>query len=392
MIITTPDKNITDFFEKVSRKDLFKCSLRRYILSGESINNCPSNYKITRCVESVDTIRKIMDGEIFQGRNSELSFFDDSVVFLELNRKYNLLVIKDKIDGIKLLAERLGENPELIRTILEEGTDKYYHTFNIWKDEARTKKRTISAPNQDLKRIQGKILKSFLYMFGTTTQSHAFVHGKSIVTNAIPHLSRKYILKMDLKDFFPSITKDMIIGALYPFLMRKHYSYIDIIAELCCLNGVLPQGAPTSPALSNIIGGYIDVCIEYVLEKYNIRAYTRYADDMTFSSNVKINPKFMKCIYVIIKKLGLKVNSSKTKIYSVGMRHKVTGIIVNGETSSIPRKERMKFRALLHNIQTGKIQINNEIKNHIKGKYSFFFMVNPAQAEKFKSTMDEILC
>lgn len=392
MKIVTPDNELISFLENISIREVNKVSQRRNIVPGVYMKSCSFDYRRQECPKCLQNLDKILKGEVFYSftPENELSFLSDDVVFLRLHKKYKLFVAQSPVDSVAVLAERIGEDPALIRRILEEGTDKHYHTFHIWKDEAHTKKRTISAPNEDLKRIQGKILKTFLYKYGVTPESQAFVYGRSIVTNARKHLNQRYLLKMDLKDFFPSITKEMIIGAMYPFFNMSDMMFLELLVDLCCLNGRLPQGAPTSPAISNILGSYLDVFLRPSLAHFRIDAYTRYADDMTFSSNIKISPNFCKTVFSVCKFIGFRLNNSKTRMYSVGMRHKVTGVIVNGEETTIPRTEKMRFRALLHNISTGKTPLTDELKNHIKGKFSFYYMVNPRQALKFKPQMEEL--
>lgn len=388
-MIIKPDKVISDLF---SRRDYASLNVNAFTVRTPALlSTMGLHKKLKSSINSMEVLHQVMNGAIFNksGSNPEVPMFDPSTVFLDLYRE-SLMVIQKRVDSIAILAEKLNEPVELLQQILSDGTKAHYHTFFIWKDEEHSKKRWISAPNPDLKRIQNKILRMFLYRFGVTAEAHAFAKKKSIVSNSMIHLGQPYLLKIDLCNFFPSISREMVTGALYPFLGMEAFQYIIPMVELCCVDGVLPQGAPTSPAISNIVGSYIDFSLRGICRAKGI-GYSRYADDLTFSSREEGIGKMIPIIRKIVGLYGFSVNNSKIHIMTRGHRQKVTGIVVNGSTPSIPRSERMKFRSLLHNIITGKTAVDDTLKNKIKGKHSFFLMVNREQAHKFEVDISAVM-
>lgn len=212
-----------------------------------------------------------------------------------------------------------------------------YRSFSIPKKSGGV--RTISAPTN--------MLKSFLTYTNTLLQAFyeapiyvtGFVPGKSIVDNAERHICRNYIFNTDLKDFFPSITKSRVWATLKHPPFSFNDTVADAIAGLCCtemtVDGekrwVLPQGSPCSPILTNIVCQSLDHQLQRLSKKYNLR-YSRYADDITFSSNRNVFHKdgeFMREFEMIIAKQNFSINEKKTRVQNKGQRQEVTGLIVS---------------------------------------------------------------
>lgn len=167
--------------------------------------------------------------------------------------------------------------------------DKRYKVFKIPKKKGGY--REIAAPANNLKLIQQKlneILTNYYENF-IASQVHGFCHNRSIVTNAKHHLRKKYVLNIDLKDFFPSIHFGRVNGLFRsePFNFNDKIS--NILANICCHEGVLPQGSPTSPIITNFICKKLDKELQHLAKRNNCK-YTRYADDITISSNDDIFP------------------------------------------------------------------------------------------------------
>lgn len=190
-----------------------------------------------------------------------------------------------------------------------------------------------------MKERQRWILKNILSCVEIKDCVHGFVKGKSIVTNAKCHVAKKEILCLDISDFFPSTKLSKVIDVF------KKLGYIDAVAEylatLCTYNGELPQGAPTSPALSNIIFTTIDEQL-MLFAKENDLTYTRYADDLTFSTNSNNIEEFIDEIECIINEFGYTLNKNKTHIMKDNYRKMVTGLVVN-ETVKVPKKFKKFF-------------------------------------------------
>lgn len=183
-----------------------------------------------------------------------------------------------------------------------------------------------------------------------------FVTGRSIATNARCHLHQSCMLNLDLEDFFPSITKARVRRALERELADRIPSseVRNLICSLCTMPNqsgieVLPQGAPTSPVLSNIVLKSLDRRLAAFAGAHGY-SFTRYADDITFSHNRplrRFSPFFMERVRSIIEEYGLKINERKTKVSVKGERLEVTGLIV-GEKVNVPRNYIKQLRTLLH--------------------------------------------
>ncbi|TLQ03512.1 RNA-directed DNA polymerase [Pediococcus stilesii] len=226
---------------------------------------------------------------------------------------------------------------------LSKNINNYYTEFTIPKKYG-TGVRTISAPLGDLKQIQ-QIIKKLIeneltycnYTFGKYNQ--AFQKNKSIFTNAQIHRNKKYIIHLDLKDFFSSIHFGRISGYLQKnskFRLTKDMA--SFIANLCCYNGMLPQGAPTSPIISNLLGESLDRKLLKISKTYHL-TYSRYADDLVFSTNDEkiIAQKLSELIEVIstsVKKSGFQLNWDKLNFMGPDVRHLVTGLSNNKRVSS----------------------------------------------------------
>src|SRR5680860_1477625 len=156
-----------------------------------------------------------------------------------------------------------------------------YTAFTIPK--ASGGNREILAPNPSLKILQQKCNYILSLMYKPKFPTHGFVKNRSIVSNAKAHTRKAYVLNIDIEDFFPSINFGRVRGLFLskPFLLPEKVS--TFLAQLCCFNNQLPQGAPTSPIISNFISMKLDNELNQFSRRHRC-SYTRYADDMTFSS------------------------------------------------------------------------------------------------------------
>lgn len=228
---------------------------------------------------------------------------------------------------------------------------KRYIEFTIKKKSGA--ERTISAPNSGLKDIQQCLNVIFQSIYTVNPAAYGFVQNKSIVDNAKNHSKSIYVYNIDLKDFFPSIDQARVWGRLKsaPFNLNESNGKLElanIIASLCChemeverpnddgdfiksRRNVLPQGAPTSPILSNIICDRLDIRLSGVAKRFGLK-YSRYADDITFSSMHNVfqrNSDFIIEVNRIVKEQKFVIKESKTRLQKQGYRQEVTGLIVN---------------------------------------------------------------
>nr|WP_321236181.1 reverse transcriptase family protein [uncultured Psychroserpens sp.] len=245
--------------------------------------------------------------------------------------------------------------------------DDRYKEFSISKKSG--KKRKIETPDELLKRVQRLInyLLQVIFEPYSHYSSNGFLFGKGIIRNAKPHINKNNVLNLDIKDFFPSINfrRIKVVLELNPFNLKNERERISfLIANLCTYKNHLPQGAPTSPILSNIVTQRLDRKLTKESLELNIK-YTRYADDLTFSSNQNIlNKGFVKKVKQIVECENFKLNKSKTRLQKSTQRQQVTGLIVN-EKLNVKREYLQKVRAMLNNWDKGGINYAEEVfKSH----------------------------
>lgn len=257
-----------------------------------------------------------------------------------------------------------------------------YTTFTISKKNGS--ERTISAPKKSLKYVQRKLARlllkryeEFLAKKNTENRiSHAFFKGKSIKTNAFPHRNKRYVLNVDLQDFFGSIH----FGRVYGFFKNNDFFKLPdvatVIAQLTCYEGVLPQGAPTSPIISNLICQILDYKIIELCHEYHL-TYTRYADDLTFSTNEKNFDNnyqdFLDKLDKLVTRSGFRINAEKTHFQEYNGRQTVTGLSVNKKLN-VKKDFYKKTRSMAHSLyKTGKFMINGKegTLNQLEGRFSF---------------------
>ena len=242
----------------------------------------------------------------------------------------------------------------------------HYQRFRIPKKAGG--ERQISAPMPRLKRAQYWILDNLLARVPIHPAAHGFAPGRSILTNAKPHVGRAVVVNLDLKDFFPTLTwkrvKGKFLGLGYPEAVAT------VLAMICTepdvdeieLDGQrlylargprrLPQGAPTSPALTNLICWRLDKRLSGLAAKLGF-TYTRYADDMTFSASGEAAAKtslLLNFVGEIVADEGFTVHPDKTRVMRAKNRQEVTGLVVN-KRIGVPRDTLRRFRALLHQIE-----------------------------------------
>ena len=257
-----------------------------------------------------------------------------------------------------------------------------YSSFVIKKKNGDD--RTINAPNKSLKFVQRKLARLFVerqkqFFLEKNIKnniSHAFLKGKGIKTNAVPHRNKKYVLNLDLENFFGMINFGRVQGFFKKNTYFKLPEIATIIAQLTCYKGSLPQGAPTSPIISNLICQILDQRILALCKKFRL-TYTRYADDLTFSTNdnnfKKKYNEFLEELESIINHSGFKINSKKTHFQEYNGRQLVTGLSVNKKIN-VKKEFYKKTRSMAHTLyKTGKFTINGAegTINQLEGRFSF---------------------
>lgn len=261
-------------------------------------------------------------------------------------------------------------------------TKYFYRSFDIPKKDHSF--RTISEPLPSLKEIQHWILTNILYKIKVHPHSKAYVPGRSIKENIRFHTKKEIVLTLDIHDFFFSINIDTVKECFR--IMGYTTLLSDIFSKLCCLNDRLPQGAPTSPYLTNIIMYSFDSAIRDYCRERKIN-YTRYADDMTFSGSFK-TAEVIEYVKKRLSEKGLMLNNSKTKVMTKDMQQIVTGIIVNKYTHISPA-EKKKIRQEIFFIKKygldnhlSHIQCNkNNYLYNLLGRINYGLYIRPTDDE-----------
>ena len=257
-----------------------------------------------------------------------------------------------------------------------------YRQFHIPKKSGGV--RTITAPDGELKDVMLTLAFILSELYIPTPEAMAFVSGRSIVENACQHIGQNYVLNLDLSDFFTSITANMVEQNLVklgiaPLVARD-------IASICTypvvndhhVVNVVPQGAPTSPVISNICAMTLDNRLSGLARRFHL-TYTRYADDITFSSNHNVYQKdgeFMAELNRIIAECRFTINPKKTRLQKRGSRQEVTGLTVVQKTN-VSRKYMKNLRVLIHRIKYQESPTMHDI-NVVRGKLNFLRMVKGA--------------
>lgn len=285
-------------------------------------------------------------------RGQIAEYFNDLTIGSRRDLFDALNFISPLIDGWGLCEPLSGR--KILRFLPKRIRKEGYVDFSIPKKTGGVRK--ISAPTKLLKSIQSALNILLQSIFVPSPHAMGFVVGRSVRDNAAIHVGQTCIYNTDLENFFPSITKQMVRKALHRELGDRLTSndVINIICSICTVPDndgieVLPQGAPTSPVLSNIVLKSLDHDMMKLAEHAALR-YSRYADDITFSHCKPIrrmNPFWESRILEIINKHGLKINEAKTKTYTPGVRQEVTGITVSNKLN-VSRQYIKHLRTLLH--------------------------------------------
>lgn len=263
-----------------------------------------------------------------------------------------------------------------------------YRRTSIPKKSGAT--RLIAAPKPLLKRLQKRILQNGLSHLPLPDSCHGFREGRSIVTNATPHVGSQLVVNVDIRAFFPSTSRAQVKQVLW-----KHYSKtlsdsaIGLLSEICCLDGSLPTGAPTSPVLANLVLAPVDRALEKAAARFGV-TYTRYADDLTFSGNEDCK-KILPLVRKLIAQRGYVLDPKKTQLFRRGRRQMVTGLVVN-DKPNVPRKIRRLLRACVHRSTTGTPPVwdgQPMSESALRGRIAQLSKVQPEEFRTFKSKLDQ---
>jgi RNA-directed DNA polymerase len=253
-----------------------------------------------------------------------------------------------------------------------------YQTFEIKKKSGGS--RVITAPDLQLKRIQHRLHRILECVYEPKAAVHGFTAARSIKSNAEQHPKNKWVLNVDISEFFPSINFGRVRGMFMANPYNCAPQVATVLAKICCVNNQLPQGAPTSPIVSNMICARLDAHMNRLAASTKCK-YTRYADDLTISTFRSRFPKEIaelkpvsgkiKCVpgpklIRVIRRNGFTISASKIRLSSLSQRQEVTGLVVN-EKVNIPRKFVREIRAMLNNLRKLGVE---ECQHDYESKYS----------------------
>ena len=260
------------------------------------------------------------------------------------------------VEGLSMF---LGfETYDKLRIFIYPHTKNLYRSFNIEKRNGSY--RAIKAPRKTLKKVQKTIALELESIYKPRKSAHGFIKEKSIVTNAANHVNKKFVFNLDLSDFFETIHFGRVRNLFQSYPMSLNHSVATVLAHLCCNDDSLPQGAPTSPIISNMITYKLDKDLHFLSVK-NRCTYTRYVDDLTFSftqSRGKLPKDILslskdkeltvgKELKNIIQENGFSINAKKTRVYTREQRQEVTGLNVNDRVN-VSRKFIKKVSSMLY--------------------------------------------
>lgn len=272
------------------------------------------------------------------------------------------------------ISAMFGYNKGFIWSLLHN-TERHYRIFHIPKGKSR---RKITAPRVALKTIQKWLSVHFQEKWNTHDAAHGFVPGRSHLAAAAKHLSdtdllgnedllkNKWVISVDIEDFFPSVSVEKVKGALRK-LGYKGKNEMDIISSLICYKGGLAQGSPASPVISNIVLHDLDVKLaDFANDKGFV--YTRYADDIVVSGTSGSPDMVLKKICRFVTEDGWQISDRKTTVHQYPKRLKVHGLLVHRDRIKLTKGYRNRVRAYKHLFERGKIKNSDldRVSGHLR--------------------------
>ncbi|PTL82809.1 reverse transcriptase family protein [Vitiosangium sp. GDMCC 1.1324] len=302
------------------------------------------------------------------------------------------------------VAELVGVEENALDALMRPGTESGsgYVEFEVPKRTGGV--RRISAPRQKLKEVQRALLDKVLARMTPHPAAHGFIEGRSTVSNAEPHVGATAVVRVDIEDFFPTVHYRRVKGL---FLA---YGYGDEVAGVLAgltthrtklpdgtvaWPGVLPQGAPTSPAIANLVCRRMDARLTALAKKFSA-IYTRYADDLSFSFREPPERlgRFFWWLNAILQQEGFAENGKKRRVMRQGSRQRVTGLTVNQKVS-IPREERRRFKAILANCRhhgvAAQARGRPDFERWLEGYAAYVRMVHPELGARWQREVKELL-
>ncbi len=352
--------------------------------------------------------RRRREDIIFLGRGVSRGLADRRAD-VERLRAHGLPVLSTPAD----VATALGLSVRKLRWLCfhsEAAQRVHYTAFEIPKRSGGT--RRLAAPHQTLKAAQTRVLHDILEKVPLGAPAHGFVKGRSTVTNARAHLKQGVVVNLDVKDFFPSIgfrrvrgvfehlgyspAVATVLALLCTEAPRRPVEYAGVTYHVALGERALPQGACTSPALSNLISRRLDRRLSARLGRQGW-TYTRYADDLTFSSKEAVRTqvgRVMATVRHVVQEEGFALNPKKGRVQVQAGRQLVTGLVVN-EKPAVPREVVRRLRAILHQAQRTGLEAQNKeqrpnFRQWLEGMISYVSMVDAEKGRRLRAALEKV--
>jgi RNA-directed DNA polymerase len=319
-----------------------------------------------------------------------------------------------QLSDVAALAKALGLTIPRLRWLTyhrDVDTGTHYHRWLVPKRDGS--QRLISAPKRELKAAQRWITREITEHLPVHGAAHGFLRGRSIVTNAQVHAGARILVKLDIKGFYPTVTMRRVKGLL------RRAGLGEQIATLMALLATesprqevvthgkphfvalgprsLPQGAPTSPSITNALCLRLDCRLSGLARKLGCR-YTRYADDLAFSWHGKGKSDvggLLRAVTMIVRSEGFEIHTKKTRVMRTGARQQITGLVVNRAPEGrpiarVPRKTQRQLRAAIKNRELGRPG-KGETLEQLRGMAAFIMMTDPARGRAFMERIDRLM-
>src|SRR5215468_2833387 len=318
------------------------------------------------------------------------------------------------VADIEALAKALGLTIPRLRWLayhrdVDSGT--HYHRWLVPKRDGSP--RLISAPKPELKAAQRWITREVTEHLPVHGAAHGFLIGRSIVTNAVVHAGARIVVKLDIRGFYPTVTMRRVKGLLRRAGLGEQVATVMALLatesprEEVVTHGKthyvalgprsLPQGAPTSPSITNALCLRLDCRLSGLARKLGCR-YTRYADDLTFSWHGDARSQvgaLLRGVGAVVRAEGFEVHAKKTRVMRNGARQKVTGLIVNQAPADrpaarVPRAAQRALRAAIRNRELGRPG-KGETLEQLQGMAAFVMTTDPARGRAFMARIDRLI-
>jgi RNA-directed DNA polymerase len=318
------------------------------------------------------------------------------------------------LGDVEALAKALGLSIPRLRWLSyhrDVDTGTHYHRWLVPKRDGSM--RLISAPKPELKAAQRWITREITEHLPLHGAAHGFVTGRSIVTNARVHAGARIVVKLDIRGFYPTVTMRRVKGLLRRAGLGEQVATVmallatesprqEVVTHgkthfVAVAPRSLPQGAPTSPSITNALCLRLDCRLSGLARKLGCR-YTRYADDLTFSWHGDDRPQIgalLRAVAMIVRAEGFEIHGKKTRVMRSGARQKVTGLVVNQApaerpTVRVPRTTQRALRAAIRNRELGRPG-KGETLEQLKGMAAFIMMTDRARGQAFMERIERLI-